>query len=204
MARISKEAKEALRNLQAVEAEHTKAAEAANEASRTEKEATDRAIALSDQRNALADKEPRLILHTNEPNPEIEDNPLIPIDAELAEIDLQDLHARTEHARKLEAKAKADLDAVIFSSYPRLEEGLAPEAEASREKAIDALNAANEALEEFAGWHHRFTHLAAQAPGLEARSVRGIEHVAALQKALRDPALPSPIPVKPADWNPNV
>ena len=201
MARVSRQAKEALRNFQAAEQEHTEAAALTNQASRTLKQQKDRAIELSDQRRQLADRDPKLILHTNEPNPEIEGNPLIAIDAELAKIDLADLEARLEHARKLEAKAKGDLDALIFASYSRLEEALAPEAEAAQDKALAALREAEASLEEFAGWHRRFIQLASHAPGLEARSVRGIEHVAALQKALRDPALPSPIPVKPEGWN---
>lgn len=201
MARVSRQAKEALKSFQTAEREHTEAAARANEAGRILKAERERAIELSNQRNGLADREPRLILHTNEANPEIEGNPIIAIDEELAKIDLADLQARLDHARKLEAKAKLDLDALIFASYSRLEEALAPEAEAAQEKALAALREAEASLEEFAGWHRRFIHLASQAPGLDGRTVRGMEHIGQLQRALRDPALPSPIPVKPEGWN---
>jgi hypothetical protein len=202
MPRISKEARNALERLEAAEARAAEAAQKASEAATNERTARAEVDALITQRNHLADRDPNLITHTGAPNPEIEGNPLFAIDEALKGIDLEDLTLRTAHARKLEERERAEVEAVIWGNYPAIEGALLPQVEAAQELARDKIGEALESVEVLIGWNHRFTNLAANAPGIDGRAVRGIEHLAALRKSLTNAALPSPIPVKPDGWNP--
>ena len=201
MPSVRKEAKAALEELARLETEAATKEAVANQASRDERQAREEVAALLSQRAHLEDRNPELTDHTGAPSSEIEGNPIFEIDKALKKHDLEDLSLRTQKARKLEAVAKQRVDDEIAGSYRLIEEALLPEWEADQADAMAKLEQAAEAVDRLIGWNGRFTHLAAQAPGLHGQGVRGIEHLAALRKALANAALPSPIPNKPDGWN---
>ena len=201
MPRIRKEAKQAFEQLEQLEAEVARRRQEAGEAAQEEKRAREEVETLAGQRIGLADRDPELILHTGAPNPGVEKNPLVAIDEALGKFDLEDLAAKTHHTRKLLRAAELKVEDLIAAKYPLIEEALMPEVEQATQEASERIASAAQSVERLIGWNHRFTHLAANAPGLDPRSVRGIEHLGALRKSLEQAVLPSPIPIKPEGWS---
>ena len=91
--------------------------------------------ALHDQRRRLIDPRlgnPGLVDHNHAPNPDVKDNPVAAIDAQVAELgDLGDLQARVHHARRIEQSAKQAKDDYAAAHLDELRAAIEPDAEAA-------------------------------------------------------------------------
>jgi hypothetical protein len=159
-----------------------------------------RAKALSDERRKLIFREPGLVDHQGQPNPEVKDNRIVAIDRELAELgDLEDLAAKAAHARALERRAEQSWRDFACSHYWELIEASQPEAETVAAEANKAARAFTSKLEEYLGFHSRMVGLTTTMPGLDTRVVPGLDAAADLLRIAQKVALAPPIPEVPSD-----
>ena len=87
--------------------------------------------ALQDHRRRLVYRNPALVDHHGNADPDVEDNPVAAIDAQVAGLgDLGDLQARVHHARRLEQSAKQAADDFTCAHLDELFAAAVPEAEA--------------------------------------------------------------------------
>jgi hypothetical protein len=159
-----------------------------------------RAKALTDERRQLAFREPGLVDHRGQPNPEVEDIRIVAIDRELAELgDLEDLAAKAAHARALEQRAKQSWVDFVCSHYWEIIEASQPEAEAVAEQANEAARAFGSALQTYLEFHGRMVGFTTTMPGLDVRVVPGLDAAAELRRIVEKVDLAPPIPEIPHD-----
>jgi hypothetical protein len=161
-------------------------------------QAFNRHTELADQRRRLAHREPHLVDHLGQPNPDITDNPVKAIDAEIAKLgDVNDLLARRDHARRLTEAAKQDWAGLVAEHFTEIVSALEPEAEAK----VAAVQAAGEqlaaAVNDWLLMHARAVELTTAVAHVDGRSVPDNGGPTKLKQDAEALTLPLPLPRLP-------
>jgi hypothetical protein len=102
--------------------------------------------ALHDERRKLVFRDPGLVDHHGQPNPDRKENPVAAVDAKIAELgDVEDLHARMVHARQLEQSAKQAAADFTASHLDELLAAVEPDAESASADVARAMDTLGEA-----------------------------------------------------------
>ena len=195
MAVKDKKRTSAMDQLLQLEDEVNKARQLSVEAGSTLKRNTDEANALLDERRRLAHQDPKLVDHRGMPSG-VANNPIEEIDKRLREYDLEDDHARYEHAKRLLAQAEDEVRAFIPPVFWQLVEAVTPEAEQAAEDVRAAMAEAHAAVERYIDVYRRVLGLTAPMAEVDGRDIPGLDHAAVLAKAVREIELPVPVPVR--------
>lgn len=180
-----------LEKLEAVAAE--KQAEA-REIGRKLTDAENRHTALTDERNRLIHRDPRLVDHHGAP---VGKNAVHKIDAELAKLpDLGELTGQVVHARSVEAAARQDVEEFIREHYAELAEAFGPAGREVVAAVVEAVNIVREALDDYLDMHRRSSGLTHPVQGITSHVVPGLDEASDLKRILdRIADLPVPTPV---------
>ncbi len=148
---------------------------------------------LAEDRQHHIRREPGLVDHVGAPVDA--GNEIAKIDAELEKVgDLVDLHARFDHARALEARAKEKVDAYIEAHYSQLVDDLRPRAETA---AVSVRTKADELLDEVGRYlavHGEAVALTVPLRTIDGRNVPGVNIASELRRILEPLELPVPLP----------
>lgn len=178
-----------------MEEEVNRARQAANEAGQKLRRTTDEVNALLDQRGRLAYNDKRLVDHRGHAS-DVPNNPIREIDAKLAEYDIEDDHARHEHAKALVAQAEQEVHRFIVPVFWELIDAYTPEAEQAAARVKDSMAEAYNAVEAYIDVFRRVIGLTAPMADVDSRDIPGLEHASALAKAVREVELPVPVPTR--------
>ena len=108
--------------------------------------------ALQDQRRRLVFHQPGLVDHHGQPNPDVDDNPVAAVDAQIAGLgDVEDLHARMLHARQLEQSAKQAKDDYACAHLDAVFAAFGPDAEALVAKVVGLMAELGAGASEYLG-----------------------------------------------------
>jgi hypothetical protein len=100
---------------------------------------------------------------------------------------------RIEQARRVEARAKADVEAFVADNLDGILDGLGPEAEKVAVQANERAQDLSDALDSYIGFQGRVSALVATA-GRDTRSVPGLDAAAQCRRTAQEVHLPAPIP----------
>ena len=121
------------------------------------------AEALLTERGRLVHRDPGLVDHQGNPNPDVKDNPVAKVDGQLGKLgklgDLQDLRARMDHARKLEESAKQATHDYTASHLDEILAALGPQAEATVAEITRCMGELAEASRAYLGLAQRVNSL---------------------------------------------
>jgi hypothetical protein len=147
---------------------------------------------LLNDRRRLLHKEPGLVLHDDQPNPAIKDNPIVRVDAELGKLGaLDDLKARAEHARRLATFAEQRFKQHIAENFAELADAEEQRAREDVEAANAMIAVAAEQVEGLVTRCHRLMQLA----GAARRDTRvpQLDHIGAVARDLRERRISAPV-----------
>jgi hypothetical protein len=188
---------DALAELKALERVWQQAAENANALGRKHFDAQKRLHGHLDERDLLAERS-RLI--DREPDqyhpdgsPRRKDSAAGRVQAEIDKTpDPAALAQEVEHARRVERRAKRDLDAYVAENLDEILEGLRPQGLALAARVNSSLRQSVTELDAFIGFVGRASTLVATA-GREPRTIHGLDQAADLKLTLERAELPAPI-----------
>ena len=132
--------------------------------------------ALQDQRRRLVFHQPALVDYHGQPNPDVDDNPVAAVDAQIAELgDLEDLHARMLHARQLEQSAKQAKDDYTVAHLDELFAAFGPDAEALVAEVVGLMAELGAGASEYLGMAQRVNALKGTDPARRHLRVPAID-----------------------------
>jgi hypothetical protein len=151
-----------------------------------------KAQGLGDDRRRLAHNEPGLVLHDDQPNPAIEDNPIVLIDAEIGKIpDLADLKLRVDHAGRLATFAEQRFKQHIAENFAELADAEEQRAREDVEAANAMIAVAAEQVEAVLTRAHRLMQLA--GAGRRDNRVPQLDHISSTARDLRQRRIAAPV-----------
>jgi hypothetical protein len=149
---------------------------------------------LHDERRRLIHREPGLVDHLG--NPVDKKNPIAEIDREIASLgDLTEAQAKYEHAKALLVRAEQSLRDYVAAHIEAILDGTRPESQTITDELNAAIANAREKADAYLGHVQRCEQLTTLGnDGLNPRTIRGLEDIAACRRDLERWSFRTPIP----------